>query len=98
VPSIVVVGLVAYRSTIIQPDGLEDYVTDRRSFYSYDSGMTQEEYRDALTKLGYSRREWGRLTDTTFRAIQKRAAEGTAIPGAEAALLELLLARPELKL
>jgi hypothetical protein len=60
--------------------------------------MDQEEYRAALEALGYSRRAWGHLTDTAFRAVQKRAAEGTAIPGAEAALLELLLARPELKI
>jgi hypothetical protein len=60
--------------------------------------MTQDEYRKALATLGYSRRDWGHLTDTSFRTVQARAAEGHTIPGAEGALLELLLARPELRM
>jgi len=60
--------------------------------------MTQEEYRAALDELGYTRRAWARLTDQHFRGVQGKAAEGVAIGGPEAALVELLLARPELKL
>ena len=59
--------------------------------------MNQDEYAAALEALGYTRRGWARVTDQAFRNVQKKAAEGAKIGGPEAALLELLLARPELK-
>jgi hypothetical protein len=59
--------------------------------------MDQNEYRAALDALSYSRRAWAHLTDQSFRGVQKKAAEGAAVQGPEAALLELLIARPELK-
>lgn len=59
--------------------------------------MNQEEYNAALAELGYGQSAWARLTDQTARGVHKKATEGSVVGGPEAALLELLLARPELR-
>ena len=56
--------------------------------------MTQVD-RKAHSHLGSFRRAWGLLTDGGLRALQKRAAEGTLVPGSEAAPLGKLGAQPD---
>lgn len=58
--------------------------------------MTNEEYKMALVRLGFSRREWAALIDAVPRAVQNRADGTSKVSGLEELLLKLLMARPEL--
>ena len=61
------------------------------------SGMTHEEYRDALDDLGYTQEEAASLLGVSPRTSRKWALDETRIPGSVAILLRLMRSRPELK-
>lgn len=61
------------------------------------AAMSADEYRDAISTLGYSQHAFAKLVGASPRTGQKWALGETRVPGSVALLTRLLLARPELK-